>query len=200
MFLNTEDDFIMDDLKKVVANNLIHLRQKSGMTQAELGEKLNYSDKTVSKWERAESLPDAYVLKQLSEIFDVSVDLLLSPHEEHEKEPKKTEHSYSSNMIMLVTFFGIWTAALFVFIIFWICGDLRPGIFIAAVPVSLVALLIMRTIWKQGRHNYWIVSAIVLSLFFLAYACFWRYHPWQILLLILPAELLVYFSFRIKRR
>ena len=44
----------MDDLKKVVANNLIHLRQESGMTQAELGEKLNYSDKTVSKWERAE--------------------------------------------------------------------------------------------------------------------------------------------------
>ena len=107
MFLSTEDDFIMDDLKKVVANNLIHLRQKSGMTQAELGEKLNYSDKTVSKWERAESLPDAYVLKQLSEIFDVSVDLLLGPHEEHEKEAKKTEHSYSSNMIMLVTFFGI---------------------------------------------------------------------------------------------
>ena len=190
----------MDDLKKVVANNLIHLRQESGMTQAELGEKLNYSDKTVSKWERAESLPDAYVLKQIGEIFGVSVDLLLSPHEEREKASKKEEHSYSSNMIMLVTFFGIWTAALFVFVIFWICGDLFPGIFIAAVPVSLVALLIMRTIFKQVRHNYWIVSDLVLSLFFLAYACFCRYHPWQILLLVFPAELLVYFSFRIKRR
>ncbi len=195
-----EDDFIMDDLKRVVANNLIHLRQKSGMTQAELGEKLNYSDKTVSKWERAESLPDAYVLKQIGEIFDVSVDLLLSPREEHEKESKKEEHSYSSNMIMLVTFFGIWTVALFVFVILWIYGIMMPGLFIVAVPVSLVALLIMRSIWNQGRHNYWIVSAIVLSLFFLAYACFWKYRPWQILLLIPPAELLVYFSFRIKRR
>lgn len=190
----------MDDLKRVVANNLIHLRQKSGMTQAELGEKLNYSDKTISKWERAESLPDAYVLKKLGEIFGISVDLLLSPHEESEIEPKKEESSYSSNMIMLVTVLGIWTVALFFFVLLWLCGIVFPGIFIIAVPVSLVALLIMRSIWKQGRHNYWIVSAIVLSLFCLVYACLLRYHPWQILLLIPPSELLVYFCFRIKRR
>lgn len=191
----------MDDLKRVVANNLIHLRQDSGMTQAELGEKLNYSDKTVSKWERAESLPDAYVLKELSEIFGVSVDFLLSPYDENAKKPvPAAEHSYSCNMIMLVTFFGIWTITLCVFVVLWICGIVLPELFLIAVPVSLVALLVMRTVWKEGKHNYWIVSALVLSLFLLAYAYMWQYHPWQILLLIPPAELLVFLSFKIKRR
>ena len=67
----------MDELKLIVASNLIKLRQKAGMTQAELGEKLNYSDKTVSKWERGESIPDAYVLTRLAEIYGLTVNDLL---------------------------------------------------------------------------------------------------------------------------
>ena len=70
----------MVDLKLIVASNIIKLRTDAKMTQSELGEKLNYSDKSVSKWERAESLPDANVLKQLSEIFGVTVDFLLNTH------------------------------------------------------------------------------------------------------------------------
>ena len=46
----------MPDVKKVIAQNITELRLLGGMTQAELGEKLNYSDKTVSKWERGDSL------------------------------------------------------------------------------------------------------------------------------------------------
>ncbi|MBQ9515630.1 MAG: helix-turn-helix transcriptional regulator, partial [Ruminococcus sp.] len=53
----------MDDFKKIVAENIIKLRTSLGMTQAQLGEELSYSDKSVSKWERGESIPDVYVLK-----------------------------------------------------------------------------------------------------------------------------------------
>ena len=52
----------MEDLKFITAANIISLRTKAGMTQAQLAELLNYSDKSVSKWERAEAVPDAYVL------------------------------------------------------------------------------------------------------------------------------------------
>ena len=44
----------MNDIKDIFAKNLSELRQASGMTQLELGERLNYSDKTVSKWERGQ--------------------------------------------------------------------------------------------------------------------------------------------------
>ena len=77
----------MVDLKLVIASNIIRLRTEAGMTQSELGAKLNYSDKSISKWERAESLPDANVLKQMSEIFGVSMDYLFSTNDEWKPDP-----------------------------------------------------------------------------------------------------------------
>ena len=64
----------LSELKLISASNIIKLRTQKGMTQAELGAILNYSDKTISKWERGEAIPDAYVLLQMAEIFGVSVD------------------------------------------------------------------------------------------------------------------------------
>ena len=57
----------MEEIKQSVAKNLTELRRASGMTQLELAERLNYSDKAVSKWERGDSLPDVAVLKQIAE-------------------------------------------------------------------------------------------------------------------------------------
>lgn len=71
----------MEDFKLTFASNLIRLRNDAGMTQAELGEKLNYSDKSVSKWERAESLPDAFVLQKIAGIFGVTIDYLVTGHD-----------------------------------------------------------------------------------------------------------------------
>ena len=64
----------MEELKQIVACNIINLRTSNKMTQAELGDLLSYSDKSVSKWERGESLPDVTVLKKLSEIFKKGID------------------------------------------------------------------------------------------------------------------------------
>lgn len=64
-------------LKNIIAQNIAELRRNNNMTQLELAEKLNYSDKAISKWERGESLPDVAVLKNIADIFLVSVDYLL---------------------------------------------------------------------------------------------------------------------------
>ena len=58
------------DIKENLARNLTLYRKASNLTQAELAEKLNYSDKAVSKWERGESVPDLYVLKQLADFYN----------------------------------------------------------------------------------------------------------------------------------
>ena len=69
-----------EKLKKQLGANIVAYRKRSGLTQAGLAEKLNYSDKAVSKWERAESMPDLLTLVQLAELFDVTVnDLLADP-------------------------------------------------------------------------------------------------------------------------
>ena len=51
-----------NELKKIVTENLIYYRKINKLTQLQLAEKLNYSDKAISKWERGESLPDLYIL------------------------------------------------------------------------------------------------------------------------------------------
>ena len=72
------------DIKENLAENLISYRKAANLTQAELAEKLNYSDKAVSKWERGESFPDLYVLKQIADFYGVTIDTLIN-------EPKKPE-------------------------------------------------------------------------------------------------------------
>lgn len=113
----------LSELKLVTASNIIKLRTGAGMTQAELGAQLNYSDKTISKWERGEAIPDAYVLTQLAEIFGVTVDSILSSHdkweapEEQEPEPDK---NYSCRVIIAIAVIGVWTAALTAFVTLWL--------------------------------------------------------------------------------
>ena len=192
----------MDELKPIIAGNIIRLRLSAGMTQAELGEKLNYSDKTISKWERAESMPDAAVLKKLSELFDVSVDSLLC-EANWIPEPQAAEElksSYSRKAVTYVAITGIWTLAALLFVIFWLLGHIIWLFFVYAVPLSLVALLVLNSVWNQGKENRLIVGGLVLSVFVATYLSLLKYHPWQLFLLLIPAELLVYFSFRIRNR
>ena len=57
----------MDDekVKKRIGANIAYYRRRAGLTQAGLAEKLNYSDKAVSKWERGDSIPDVLTLIQM---------------------------------------------------------------------------------------------------------------------------------------
>ena len=196
----------MEELKLVVASNLIKLRQQAGMTQAELGEKLNYSDKTVSKWERAESVPDAYVLTQLAKIYGVTVDGLLSESEpwmDPVKREREAERAalprFSSAVVTCVAIAGIWTMAVLMFVIFWMALDVIVWlIFATAVPVSLIVLLVLNTIWNKGRHNMILVMLLVACVVALVYLYLLPFNPWQIFLVLVPAEILVVLCFHIR--
>ena len=191
----------MEDLKVITASNIINLRTAKGMTQAELGELLNYSDKSVSKWERAEAVPDAYVLKKMGEIFGVSVDYLLNSHDSWEKPEsfKKAERNFHSKVITVLVIFGIWTLAFFIYIIGWLLEANWWLLFIYAVPVSLITFLVLNSVWEQGKNNRHIIYGLVASVFLSAYLTFISFNPWQILLLLVPAEFIVFLSFRIKK-
>ena len=192
----------MDERKATIASNLIRLRLAAGMTQAELGEKLNYSDKSISKWERGDVTTDVFVLMQIADIFGVDVDYLLKPHNEIEpviyNKPVNTA-TYTTNMITLVTVLGIWTVALFVFVILWICDMVVWLVFVYAVPVSLVTLLVLNSVWNGGKKNRYIIAALVLSIIGTVYLTFLSRNLWQLWLLAIPSLLLVFLGARIYR-
>ena len=193
----------MDELKTIFAANLIRLRSAAGWTQAELGEKLHYTDKAVSKWERAESLPDAYVLKQMAEAFGVTVDELLTSHDAWApRSSLRTEtETYSRLFIILCAIASIWTLCVIEFVIVWIVLDtIQWIVFVAAVPLSLIALLVLNSVWYHGRHNMYIVGALVLSLLVLIYLMLLKHNFWQMFLILLPAEIVVFLAFHIPKK
>ena len=189
----------MDELKAIFASNLIRYRTAAGMTQLELGEKIHYSDKSISKWERAEAIPDAYVLTQLAALFGVTVnDLLMSntawkPVETEEEQPVTNSRLF----ITLCSLAGIWTLCIFQFALLWALGNVYWVILMAGVPLSLVTLLVYNSIWFHGRRNMYIIGALVLSVILLLT---WIFRMWQLTLVVLPAELVVYLACNIRNR
>ena len=83
----------MQDVKVIFAQNLISLRKQMKLTQIELAEKINYSDKAVSKWERGESIPDVTVLMTIASLFGVTLDFLVTEHAEPEVVAEQTSYA-----------------------------------------------------------------------------------------------------------
>lgn len=193
----------MDEMKAVFAANLIHLRTQAGLTQAELAEKIHYSDKSVSKWERAESLPDLQVAQELAQVFGVTVDFLITPHDAWKGKPVRVP--YRTDVITMVSVIGVWTLALLVFLIlFWAMEKLFWVVFLVAAPVSLITLLVLNSVWGKYKYHPYVVSMLLLGVFVLLYYILHTYvqlhHPWYLAFLWLPAQIIVALSFCIRRR
>ena len=194
----------LSELKLISASNIIKLRTEAGLTQAELGEKLNYSDKTISKWERGEAIPDAYVLTQMAEIFGVTVDYLLSSHDAWEspeqQAARQEETGYSVNMIIAISVLGVWTMALTIFVLLWLFDIILWETFIVALPVSILTYMVLICVFRRRRHLQFVIAAFVLSLFILLYFTLPMQKPWQLFLIAIPAEIIVFLSCNIRRR
>ena len=192
----------LSELKLATAGNLIKLRTGRGLTQAELGAMLNYSDKTISKWERGEAIPDAYVLTQIAEIFGVTVDALLSPPERWmPPEPEREEErSYSVRVILAIAVIGVWTLALSAFVALWLAHIICWQIFVVALPVSILTYLVLICVFDRKKYLKYVVAVFVLSLFLMMYLLFFNANPWQIFLVAGLAEVLVFLSFRVRRQ
>ena len=156
----------MEDIKNNVAKKITELRTLNNMTQLELAEKLNYSDKTISKWERAESSPDIAVLVEIADLFGVTLDYLVRSKnvEEAVSECKKKEVTFNRRAVSYIAEGGGWIVALFAFIITTLITNhmtFQWLYFVYALPVVLIIKLIFNSIWFNSRHNYLIISALL---------------------------------------
>jgi transcriptional regulator with XRE-family HTH domain len=159
----------MDDIKNIVAKNITELRLLNNMTQMELAEKLNYSDKTISKWERGESSPDISVLVEIANLFGVSLDYLvkLENIEETVKENKQKETKYNRRAIAYLSEGVVWFVAIFAFIITTLITEestFQWLYFVYTLPVALIIKLVFNSVWFNPRHNYFIISALIWSI------------------------------------
>ena len=158
-----------EEIRSAIAANITELRKKSGMTQQDLAIALHYTDKAVSKWERAESIPDVVVLKTIADLFCVSVDYLLTKdHGAFVPDPlpyarKKRRHILITGISILL----VWLIATLVFVV---VSPLRVAtgqiwiVFLYAVPISSIVWLVFNSVWFNRKLNYWIISLLVWSI------------------------------------
>lgn len=161
----------MNDIKAIVAKKIAELRQEAGLTQLGLAEKLNYSDKAVSKWERGESMPDVSVLVTIADMFGVPLDYLVKEDIDLKKvkplmESDDASKVYKHKIITIMSIILVWSVAALIFImISVIWGKIRfqSFSFLYAVPVSMVVWLVFNSVWFNKRRNYLIISLLMWS-------------------------------------
>jgi len=190
----------MKDLKEVVAGNINALRTSRKMSQSALGEVLNYSDKAVSKWERAESVPDVFVLKQIADYFGVSVDYLLSDsHEERNELPTSTAERRNRFIITMLAASLVWLIATFIFVVMQITSPVSvfPNwlIYIYAIPACAIVLLVFNAIWGR-RRNFLFISILIWSTLLAVFLSFLEIAPfeylWLVFILGAPAQVIIF--------
>lgn len=195
------------DIKEVFAHNLSELRQTAGLTQAELGDRLNYSDKTVSKWERGESIPDAGMLKQIGDLFGVSVDYLLEADHAQPADPSAKEDRISEDAlytkhktIQRLVQASVWLLSFFIIVVCWVfTRKFFWLILIWTLPVSFLLSIIFTSLWSRhkGRDNYIFISLFILSILTAVYLSTLSYNLWMLFLLMVPVEVLMFFAFKL---
>lgn len=158
-----------DFLAITIGENIARLRRLSNMTQSELAEKINYSDKSVSKWEQGNGIPDVRILLQLAELFNVSVDDLVREHKEAPVMPKKTR--LRRRIIISLLSVGLcWLVAVVAFVFIGIIWPDVPNTWLAfvyAVPASAIVVLVFSCIWRYR----WVRIAAITVLIWLTLTC-----------------------------
>jgi transcriptional regulator with XRE-family HTH domain len=206
-----------EKLKLQIGANISAYRKRAGLTQAGLAEKLNYSDKAVSKWERGESVPDVLTLALLAEQFDITVNDLLLDFNQLPGNPGKLEKAMTQvsekalkrkankNIILALSSTLVWFVALLVFVVMSSFDFLDPYswlIFFYAVPANAIVLLSLRSAWRDFRWNKALITIIVwgcIVSIHISLHVFISYNFWKIYLLGIPGQIAIFMWFRMFR-
>lgn len=196
----------MSDLHSVLGDNLTEQRHLSGYTQKQVAEKLSYSDKAVSKWERGASVPDITVLKKLAELYGVSVDDLLTRRRGKTDEEIRLDKIRYRNYALIcgMSVLLVWLIATVLFVLFRYLFPQNPWhfmCFIYAFPVSCVVWLVLNSVWLNRRLNYLIISILLWAVLL---AVFMTFVPlglrlWFIFALGIPGQLIILLWSRIRK-
>lgn len=191
----------MEKLNFIISKNLATLRRKNKLTQVQLAEKLNYSDKAISKWEKGESLPSVEVLHTLCKLYGVSMDYIVG---DEKKEPKIIETADLKKRylnITLLSILAVWFIALVLFVSFDIFAHKDYFIIFAwAVPASTIVAVIFDAIWNKTKGLFWLLTLLVWSLLLCAALQFLSFNIWKILLIGIPLQIAIYLWSRLAKK
>ena len=152
----------MEKFNLLVGTNIAKYRKMHDMTQLELAEMINFSDKSVSKWERGEGIPDVEVLKNICDIFGVTLnDMVVENSELKVSEPVESHHNRW--LISLISAGGVWVIATILFVALLLIGEGQDAwrCFVYAVPFCFVVLLVFACMWGSKWSIFTLITVVL---------------------------------------
>lgn len=187
-------------IEKNISKNIKELRLAGGMKQSELGDKIAYSDKTISKWENGSSVPDITALSAVADLFGITVDDLIRENAV-QKTLKKEEEPHPKNdsndiAMLCLSVLSIFTIAVIIYVAFLIVKDYTFWqVFVWAVPLS--AFICVK--YNRAHGNIKWVNTVLLSLIcwgiiVAVYLQMISYNLWQTFFIGIPLEAMIIIS------
>lgn len=194
---NQNDNKIVnaDQLKGIIAKNLSRFRKAAGITQQQLAQQINYSDKAVSKWERGEGIPDVVVLKTLADMYGVTVNDFLVEHKEQPLGKSSLKTLIAKRWLVALLSAGlVWLVATVVTVV-WLFVDKTVPVakyaYICALPVSLTVLLVFSCLWCKLWERCVVASLLMWSLCLLIHIFLNFSNAWLIYIIGAAVQLLI---------
>lgn len=179
----------MENIKEIIAQNLVELRKKNNLTQNDLAKKLNYSDNTISRWEHAEITPSIETLQAISEIYSISIEDLLKEHltETIEKDDKTL--FFNKLAATLIAASTVW----FIAVVLFVYSNVFMGFnywmaFVWAFPLTCLVLLRFNKFWKNKIYGFTIYSVLIWTILASVYFQFIEYNMFLVFLIGIPLQ------------
>lgn len=191
------------NISKVVGANLSKLRKHKKLTQLELAKQLNFSDKTISKWESGESLPSIDILSQITKFYEITMNDLVNPDFEPEKlQTQKMDDVKVKKIIVSLLFITIlWLVLTVIFVYAKIYAKANLWtVFIWGVPISFVIAIAFNKFWGTQKIALYLISALIWSFLGAVYLQFMDYSLWVIFILGVPAEVLTILWYGLRKQ
>ena len=182
----------MKVIRDVIAENILTLRKKNKYTQIELAEKINYSDKAVSRWEKAEVVPDIETLQRLAQVFNVSINYMLEDHKSEESTSTKIKREINRVALVFFAIMSVWLIATIVFVYLQLIYDFAFWqVFVWAVPATSIIGMISCEKWGKHKLSLMIASIFIWSVITSIYLQWLDLNLWLIFIIGVPLQCLV---------
>lgn len=179
-------------INEIIAKNLIILRKNKKLTQLELAEKFNYSDKSISKWETGESLPSLDVLLDLCKFYDVSINSLIDENYELNNQQTIKKTFPAKLIISLLGTSAVWLLATILFVAINIINhEIYWMAFLWALPISCLVLTIFNVIWGKRRYSFFILTILLWSSLACVHIQLIKYNLWIIYIIGIPLQVAI---------
>ena len=188
-------------MKETIANNISKLRKASGLTQVALAEKLNYSDKAVSRWEKGEVVPDVETLYNIGQVFGVEIEYFFSEHQNVDVIKEKQKQQMANKIATWITLISfVWVVFTVAFVYLIIQYKINQWqLFVWGVPFTCIVSSVCNKKWGNKTLGIYISSVLIWSLLASIYLQFLSLNLWPIFIVGVPLQVAVIFSHFIVR-